>query len=26
LASCMAAFGNGTNDSAPGALIASIEK
>ena len=26
LASCMTAFGNGMNDSAPGALIASIEK
>jgi hypothetical protein len=26
LASCMAALGNGLNDSAPGALIASIEK
>ena len=26
LASCMAVFGNGMNDSAPGALIASIER
>jgi hypothetical protein len=26
LASCLTVFGNGSNDSAPGALIASIEK
>jgi hypothetical protein len=26
LASCMTAFGNGLNDSAPGALIASLER
>lgn len=26
LASCLTVFGNGSNDSAPGALLASIEK